>query len=234
MLQISLQGKTALVTGYSSIFGNEICTALANAGADVWVHTFDQVEQAAEFCQQIKLNGGNAALQIGDITQPKEVHKLVDCILKESGKIDILINNTEVSAFKSLNDVSPEEWIKTFERNVDVPFLCCKEIIPHMVEKGEGYIVNISSAAGVTGEMAPDYAASKSTLNSMTKGLAREFKEQGIRINGIAPAVVTVDDNDTQKAVKKAVANMVLVLSSELGNLINGETIMLDGGESIA
>ncbi|WP_209123972.1 SDR family NAD(P)-dependent oxidoreductase [Alkalihalobacillus sp. BA299] len=239
MLQISLNKKVALVTGYSGTFGDEICLTLANAGAIVWIHTFSEEEQTKEIHEAIHVNGGKSHSITGDIRKPEEVQKIVNTVITQSGKVDILINNAEIYASRSLKDITPEDWLRTFEFNLDIPFLCCKEVLSYMKQLGEGFIVNISSVAAVTGEMGPDFAASKSALNSMTKGLSREFKEHGIRINGLSPSIIQGgNENDTNgnqrtDSVKKAVANMVVFLCSPLGEYMHGETIMLDGGESV-
>ncbi|UOF90424.1 SDR family NAD(P)-dependent oxidoreductase [Fodinisporobacter ferrooxydans] len=238
MVTFDLQDKVALITGSTNFWGEGIGLSLARAGAEVWLHHFEGNEAAERLCQTIQSAGGQAHLISGDLTKPEEVTRVINFIIQHSGSIDILINNAEEHDFKSLKELEPDAWVAMFDMNLDVPFLCCKEVFPHMVRAGKGYVVNITSAAAVTGEMGPHFAASKSALNSMTRALSREYKPKGIRIISLAPSVVQLELErgqwkEKQKMVKNAVANMVLVACSPYGEHISCEPIMLDGGESI-
>ncbi|KZM57629.1 MAG: SDR family NAD(P)-dependent oxidoreductase [Bacillaceae bacterium] len=230
-LEIKLKNKVAIVVGSNFIFGKEICLALALSGAEVWIHHFNEEDKIEQISKEISSLGGTAKVISGDLRKLEEVQKVISKIAKNSGKIDILINNIHVLSKETIEDLDPNDWIETLEFNLDIPFLCSKEVIPHMLRIGEGNIINISATAAVTGEIGPHYAASKSALNSMTKGLSREFREFGIRVNSISPDIVQT--STSLSSLSKAVANTVLFLCSPYATHLKGEIIFLGEEENI-
>ncbi len=222
-MNIALNGKTALVIGGASPVASAICASLANSGASVWQQLF--VKEPGETSQL-------ATSIVADVRDEKEMKKVAEALLQKQKKIDFLINAFPVEQPGSLQDLTAEKWMDLFEYHVDVPFISCKEVLPIMVQQGSGVVVNISSSAAVTGEGGPHFAAAKSALNSMTRGLAREYKKKGIRVNGVAPSFFKKDEQENQEAAASTAA-MVTFLCSEYGKHFSGETIMIDGGKSV-
>ncbi|MEK5036541.1 SDR family NAD(P)-dependent oxidoreductase [Sporosarcina sp. FSL K6-3457] len=222
-MDIMLNGKTALVIGGSSPMISAICTQLAESGVHVWHQLFKQEKQ-----EKVPL----VTSIVADVRNPNDMKKLITTILNESEKIDLLINASPMEPACLLSELAVEDWLRVFEFHIDVPFLSCREIIPQMVRQGGGAVVNISSSAAITGEGGPHFAAAKSTLNAMTRGLAREYRGQGIQVNGVAPSPFTKDEEEN-RSIAASTAAMVVLLCSEYGRRFSGETIMIDGGESV-
>ncbi|MGE8203738.1 SDR family NAD(P)-dependent oxidoreductase [Heyndrickxia sp. NPDC080065] len=228
MLDIDLSNKVVLVTGVTGESGTEICKTLAMAGGEVWIHHFKKDHQVEELQQIIHSFGRTAHSIIGELTTPESVKATIEQILTKCKRIDVLINHAEISTKIPLSNLTPEEWNRTFEANLDIPFLCSQEVIPKMEQAGEGIIINISSNAAMTGEIGPHFAASKSAINSLTKGLAREYKDQGIRVIGLSPSAQLNEKKLIEKAgfnIKNALANMILFLCSPYADYLNGETL---------
>lgn len=253
MLHIDLSGKTALVTGGARGIGRAISRTLASAGAAVWVHYARSEKQADTLCEEIRSSGGVARSVQADVSQPDEVKQMVDYVLNETENVDILVNNAGITSVKAFLELTPEEWDRILGVNLDGPFLCCQHFLPHMVERGSGVIVNISSTSAITGGGGgAHYAASKSALDSLTRALAREYAPRGIRINGIAPTMIESDfleeryPDPAQRAEMASripvgrlgrpsdVAYMVAVLCAPMGSYLSGETIVMDGGRTFA
>lgn len=222
-MDITLSGKTALVIGGSSPMISAICAQLAESGVHVWHQSFKQEEQ---------LEVSSVTSVVADVRNPDEMKRLTATILNRNQKIDLLINASPMETSCLLSELDVEDWLRVFEFHIDVPFLSCKEIIPHMVRQGSGIVINVSSSAAITGEGGPHFAAAKSTLNAMTRGLAREYRENGIRVNGVAPSLLTKDEEEN-RSIAASTAAMVILLCSEYGRHFSGETILIDGGKSV-
>ncbi|MGM7723895.1 SDR family NAD(P)-dependent oxidoreductase [Metabacillus sp. Hm71] len=230
MYHFNLNNKVALVTGVADHLGIEICEILEKAGANVWQHQFNEDHLVEEIFTKLRIDGSKIQTITGDLRTPYTVKSLIGEILDKSGKIDILINLSEIASPRSLHELTPEEWLDTFAVNLDVPFLCCQEIIPLMVENGGGVIVNISSQAAETGGIGPHYASTKSALDALTKGILREYKEKGVRVNTISPSVQLHDESLSEQIkmnIRATIANMILLLSSSSTCLVNGETLFI-------
>lgn len=253
MLTIDLRGKVAIVTGGSRSIGAAISKTLAAAGAEVWVNYFQSRSQAEQVCREIEESGGVARPIQADVSQPAQVKQMVETIVSQAGKIDILINNAGITSVRSLTELDTEEWERVLGVNLDGPFLCCHEVIPHMVKAGQGVIVNISSTGALTGGGGgAHYAASKSALDSLTRALAREYARKGIRVNGLAPTMIASDflteRYPDERALERAVAAIPMgrlgtaeevaflaaVLCSPQAGYLSGETIIIDGGRTFA
>ncbi|MEW9672093.1 SDR family NAD(P)-dependent oxidoreductase [Ammoniphilus sp. 3BR4] len=252
MIHIDLSGQVALVTGGERGIGASICRTLAQAGATVWIQYTHSENEADKVCADIRSSGGSANVFRSDISQPDQVREMVDSILNREDRIDILVNNAEVTSFQSILELTTEQWDRVLNVNLDGPFLCCKEVLPTMVNEGYGVVVNISSTSAMTGGGGAHYAASKSGLDSMTRALAREYASRGIRVNGLAPAMIESDffmerisDELSRKKMAaripvgrlgtpEEVAYMTAVLCSPFAGYLSGETIVLDGGRMFA
>ena len=186
-----LKGKAAIVTGGGRGIGRAIALGLAKEGADVLVfsRTLSEVEvTAADICS---LGRRGIALQ-ADVTSPDDISRVVDRAIKELGHIDILVNNAGIQGPIGLltnNDV--DAWIQTVHTYLLGTFLCCKAVLPYMIARRQGKIINLSGGGAATSRPRfSAYAASKAGVVRLTEVLADELKEFNIQVNAIAPGIV--------------------------------------------
>jgi 3-oxoacyl-[acyl-carrier protein] reductase len=186
----SLQGKIALVTGAGRGIGKAISMELANAGVSVAVlaRTESEVRETAEKID--KLHG--AALPLtADVTNPEQIQQCVENIIQRWGKLDILINNAGFARFKPFTELSLEEWKQTIEVNLTGTFIVTKAVLPYMIARNSGSIINISSNSGLRPiPKQSAYCAAKHGVIGLTKTLAMELKPYGIRVHAICPGGV--------------------------------------------
>lgn len=231
MLKVNLENKVALITGVADNLGANICLKLAEAGAEVWIHRFKE-EDVKDMQNRILSFGSRVHMITNNLQTPEEVNKAIGRILERSGKIDILVNHAEDSSAGSLCDLTAEKWLQIFGCNLDVPFLCCQEVIPGMLQNGGGTIINISSQAAETGAIGPHYAATKSALDSFSKGLSREFNDRGIKVKVVTPPVQLHDESqtiETRTSVREAMANMTLLFCTSYTDYAIGDAIVVSG-----
>ncbi len=184
----NLAGQTAIVTGAARGIGEAIARRLADAGATIAV--VDQEVAGAEAVAGT-LRNGSFAVQ-GDVTDASSVRQAVDRILKQTGRIDVLVNNAGIAGSAAfLWEQTDEDWQRIIAINLTGVFNFCRAVIPHMRSRSYGRIVNIASIAGKEGNprMAP-YSATKAGVIALTKSLGKEVATEGICVNAITPAVV--------------------------------------------
>ncbi len=187
---MQLEGKIALVTGAGRGIGKGIALAFADHGSDVVAvaRTTAEVEETAT---EIRARGRKALALTCDVCDPESVQSVIDATLREFGKIDILINNAGYARFESLKDTSLEEWQRHLDVNLTGPFLCVKAVLPSMMERREGRIINISSVAGLKPYLKQGaYCASKHGLNGLSTVLAGELREFNIGVHAVCPGAV--------------------------------------------
>jgi 3-oxoacyl-[acyl-carrier protein] reductase len=253
-VNIDLKGKVALVTGGGSPvgFGKGICLVLAGAGCDVIVNDIDLVG-AHQTASEVEALGVKALAIKADVTKIPEVKAMVAQALEVFGKIDILVNNAGRATSPMPFVSTPEEnWEKVINLNIYGVFHVTKAVLPGMIARKFGKIVNISSGAGVSGmPRCLHYGASKAAIIAFTKGLSKEVISSGINVNSIAPGVGDTNfmvtgqfpPGELQRAIAtvptgksttpKEVGELVAYLCSDMATNIVGDTIMLDGGHSI-
>ncbi len=191
---MDLQNKFALVTGGSKGIGRGIAEALVREGVQVCISARhqDEIDEAVE---QLNQSGGGRALGfICDVRDYGQVKALVDHAVKELGGLDILINNAGIGIFETVEETSPEDFRAVLETNVCGVFYCCHEAIPQMKQRGGGYVINISSLAGVNAHprMAA-YNASKFGLNGFSEALMQEVRHDNIKVSYIMPGSVNTE-----------------------------------------
>jgi 3-oxoacyl-[acyl-carrier protein] reductase len=236
-----LTGKVALVTGASRGIGRAAALALAEAGADVAVNYRDQENQALEVCKHIR-GLEQCTVAVGaDVSQSREVNRMVEAVEWELGLVDILINNAGMLWQKPLDEITEADFDDMIAINLKSAFLVTQRVLPAMREKKWGRIVNLSSVAAQTGGVTgPHYAASKAGMHGLTHSYARHLFKEGITVNTIAPALIETD-MVTQNlqvtpevlpvgrfGVVEEVAQVIVMLAQN--GYITGQTINVNGG----
>ena len=198
-MNISFEGKTAIVTGAAHGFGRAIALAFSQRGAQVWGCDVlaDELHETQKLCQQA---GGRCHIATVDVTQPAQVQAFVASIVQATGRVDILVNNAGGvlgQAGQPIEQVTPQQWHSIFEVNVTAAFWFAQAVAPHMKTAHSGRIINISSGAGLgislTGIQA--YASAKAAQIGLTRQLAHELGAWGITVNNIAPGFVRSNPN---------------------------------------
>jgi len=245
-----LENKVALVTGASSGIGRAMANTFAKEGATCIVVDVDQ-KGIQEVIDSIVSQGNNAAGEVCDVGQALEVKQVVAKVLAEYGSIDILVNNAGImDDFMPAADLSLKQWHHVMNVNLHGAFYFCHEILPSMLERGKGVILNISSVGGLQGARAgAAYTASKHGMIGLTKNIAFVYGVKGVRCNAIAPGgvktnigasmhpnafgyerMMTGTANMPRMAEPEEIAAAALFLVSDDGSFVNGEVLVADGG----
>jgi meso-butanediol dehydrogenase / (S,S)-butanediol dehydrogenase / diacetyl reductase len=180
----------ALVTGGAVGIGHAIATRLARAGYDIAIADVDAAG-ADGAAQGLHRDGRRATACVCDVGDREAVHKMVANVAHTLGEIDLLINNAGIARLGPLASFPEADWREIFRVNVDGVFFCCQAVLPGMLARGRGNIVNISSWNGKLG--APNfgaYSATKAAVISLTQALAREVAARGVRVNAVCPGIV--------------------------------------------
>lgn len=248
--RLSLANRRALVTGASRGLGAAIAGVLAEAGADLVISGRDRA--GLETCQrQVERMGRRCLVVEADLATVEGPRQLGEAALACFGGIDILVNNAGVVFVEPLLDASLEHWQQSQNVNLRAPWLLAQRLVPGMIQRRRGKLINISSLASV---LAPEghgaYCASKGGLNLLTQAMAAEWGRHNIQANALAPTVILTEmgqqvwgeasKGDPMKARIPAgrfgepseVADLVLFLASASSDFINGQVIRLDGGLS--
>ena len=241
---ISLQGKTALVTGAATGIGRAIAIVFAQAGARVVINHLGQAEAAQAVVQAIQRDGGDAFAIDADVSQADAVQRLV----ADAGALHILVNNAGIIQEKPFLDTTEADWDRLLGVDLKSVFLTSRAVLPGMVARGSGVIVNLASDLGILGrELYAPYCAAKAGVIGLTRSLAREFAPHGIRVNAIAPgpvntAMVSLAHMSPQWLEKELaipqhrvaepeeIAATALFLASDLARFYCGQVLGPNGG----
>jgi glucose 1-dehydrogenase len=252
--------RVAVVTGSSKGIGKAIATEFANAGYSIVINARNEEElkRAAEDISKSIKDGGKVISIPGDISQEDLCISLIDSAVKQFGRIDVLVNNAGIGGeSKKIHDITVKDWDEVIDINLKSAFLCTREAVKNMIKNGSSIqdrvnnysIINISSVHEQIPqpESAP-YAASKGGMEMLTKTVALELADKGIRVNGIAPGAIATDMNkdvlENQEKKEKEerripvhrigqpeeIAKVALFLASMDASYIAGTTIYVDGG----
>ncbi|MGB8267086.1 MAG: beta-ketoacyl-ACP reductase [Candidatus Velthaea sp.] len=185
------EGQVALVTGGTRGIGAAITRMLANHGAHV-AAGYSRDEATARDLE-VEL-APNVSIHQGRVDRPEDCRRVVDAVLERHGRIDFLINNAGITVDKTVRKMTHEDWENVLEVNLTGTFSMSKAVIEHMIARGLGRIVNISSVIGQTGNIGQaNYAASKAGLFGFTKSLALEMAQRGITVNSVAPGFIATE-----------------------------------------
>ena len=235
-------GSTALVTGATSGIGREIALQLARAGAEVVVHG-RSAERGGKVVNEIENAGGKARFVAADLNDGDDVRRLA----ADAGSVDILINNAGIYKFGATVDTDDATFDEHVNINLRAPYILVQQLVPGMIERGGGAVVNVSTlAASVATRGAGIYGASKAGLEQLTRVWADEFGESGVRVNAVAagptdtPGAAAIDGvleavaaNTTLNRAAEAseIANAVVFLGSPDASYINGAVLHATGGQ---
>ena len=240
-----LAGKVALITGAARNIGHAIALELANAGAAIAVNTRSSVEDGERLVRQIRGGGGQADLYVADIADPSACTSMVANVLKRFGRVDILVLNASVRTEKAFLELSYDEWRVPLSITLDGAFYLAQGCLPSMLANGGGSIVTLGGMQSLSGAKKRIHGSvAKHGLVGFTRGIAREFAENGIRANCIAPGQM-----DTTRAAGRSarpgedlipmkrrgapeeIATTVRFLCSPAASYITGQTIHVNGGQ---
>jgi len=187
------QDSAAAVTGGARGIGFAVAERLARAGVRVALWDLDRA-RAESSAKELAAAGKVIAVAV-DITDEAAVARALAETTERIGKLDIFVNNAGIAgASKTLWDYTPEEWRQVFRINVEGMYLCCRAVVPQMIERGYGRIVNVASIAGKEGNPnAAAYSASKAAVMGLTKSLAKELATKGVIVNSVTPAAVKTE-----------------------------------------
>lgn len=249
-MDTNLAGKTALVTGAGKNIGRAIAQGLAAAGAQVAVVYSGNADGAAETVRAIAEGGGTARAFGIDLTDLDSIEAGYQAVRGDLGPVDILVNNAAVRPQRKLADVTPELWDTVFAVNVRGPFFLAQKIVPGMVERRWGRIINLGGLHGYKGSARRTQVhASKAAVVGMTRGLAFETAEYGVTANVVVPGRIAVQRGDAamygaqedasyaastvlmkRQGRPEDIADMCVFLASDRASYISGQEIFVTGG----
>jgi NAD(P)-dependent dehydrogenase (short-subunit alcohol dehydrogenase family) len=248
-----LTGRSAFVTGASRGIGRVIAVALADAGADVAL-VARSADGLAETAEAVAAVGRKAVVIPTDVTSYDAVAEAVATAIDHLGAVDVVVNNAGGSNFMiPFRDLRLSGWDKLLQLNLSSAVYVCHAFAPHLLERGRGSVINVASVAGVAAAptMSP-YGASKAGLISLTKSLAVEWGQAGVRVNALCPGWTATELNRTlwedpvvgpatvaSSAMKRwasadEMAGPALFLASDASSFMTGQTLVVDGGQTIA
>ena len=245
-----LEGKVAVVTGASRGIGREVALTLAGYGATVIVNYCGSKDKAEAVVEEIAAAGGTAKAYQGDVSEFDVAKEMMTSVKKEFGSIDILVNNAGITKDNLILKMSEEEFDKVIEVNLKGAFNCMKHVSRIMLKQRYGHIINMSSVSGIFADYSmAAYNAAKGGVTNLTRAIAIDYADQGIRANAICPGAVQTEMlvytfrkiPYAEKVNREAypthtfaspeeIAEVALFLASRKVDFLNGTNIPVDGG----
>jgi acetoacetyl-CoA reductase/3-oxoacyl-[acyl-carrier protein] reductase len=257
-----LAGRVALVTGGTRGIGAAICRSLASQGATVGAGYSRDAEAAGRFADEFRSTFGErtpVSVHRGNVSEPDDCERVISEVIEQHGRVDILVNNAGITIDKTVFKMTVEDWTKVLAVNLSGAFFMAKAVLPHMVERGSGRIVNVSSVIGEIGNIGQaNYAASKSGLFGLTKTLARETAFMleragkltgggpGLTVNTITPGFIATEmlDHVPEKVLDRIrsqiplrrlglpeeIARVVHFIAADASSYITGQVWGVNGG----
>ena len=245
---LPLDGQVALVTGASRGIGAVVAQRLAQDGAKVAVNYQASAAAAAQVVAAIAAAGGAAIAIPADVSQEDAAQALVQQTLEQWGRLDILVNNAGITRDRLLLRMTPQDWDEVLQVNLRGAFLCTKYVMPHLIRRRQGRVVNMSSVVGLSGNPGQaNYAAAKAGLIGFTKAVAREVASRHITVNALTPGFIDTGgmvEQLTAEARQQILARIpmarfgsaddvaaaVAFLCGPGAGYITGQTLTIDGG----
>jgi len=241
-----LTDKVAIVTGSSRGLGRAIAKEFGDHGAKVVLNYYTNREAADELEAEMKKKGQDVIVVQAGVAHPDDCNRLIEETVKHFGGVDILVNNAGVNRDRTIRRLSVEEWREVIATDLDSVFYCTYAAVPHMIERGGGRIINMSSIVGQMGNLGQsNYAAAKAGIVGFSKSAAQEFARFNITVNSLCPGFIETDmvtnlTEDVQKALiakipmgrfgkPEEVAQITRFLATE-GGYITGAQININGG----
>ena len=247
-----LEGKVSIITGAGSGIGREAAMLFAREGAKVVVADVI-AKDGEETVGLVKKAGGDAAFVQVDVSKATEVENMARLAADTYGKVNVLVNNAAInnpSEDPLITELAEDVWEKIINTNLKSIYLCCKYVIPDLLESGGGSIMNVASNAGLVGLENPSYGASKGGVIALTRVIARQYGDKNIRVNAICPARVDTPQlaramvirekrppqfPTQQNLLRRAgqpveIAYLALYLASDESSFVTGAILPIDGG----
>jgi 3-oxoacyl-[acyl-carrier protein] reductase len=251
-VMLDFTGKVVLVTGASSGIGAAVARGFADHGADVVVHYHRNSDGAEKVVAGISEAGGSARAVRADLSDPSAAARLVENVVERNGRLDVLVNNAGDLVRRSrVTEMTDEEYRSIMDLNVTSVFAMCRSAVPVMQRQGSGNIVNVSSIAARNGGGGGSvvYATSKGAVSTFTRGLAKELALEGIRVNALAPGIITTPFHerhtaDAQMQVlvagvpmgragqpEECVGAVLFLASDAMSSYVTGQVLEVNGGQ---
>ena len=239
-MEVKFEGKSIIITGGANGIGEGIALAFGKLGAIVFIADVNE-QKGNRVVQKIEENGGRAIFLKTDVSKEEDIINLIRNVIDNIGKLDILINNAGISAFKPFLSLTTDEWDHVINTNLRSVFISSREAAKVM--NNGGRIINMASTRALMSEPNSEaYAASKGGIVSITHSLAASLQPNGITVNCISPGWIQVDQNEELKETDhlqhwsnrvgkpEDIAKACIYLADPENNFINGQNIIIDGG----
>jgi 3-oxoacyl-[acyl-carrier protein] reductase len=251
-IHLDFQDKVVLVTGASSGIGAAVARGFAALGARTVLHYNRNADGARNELAAIEADGGHASIRSADLSSTEAAGELVDAVVAEHGRLDVVVNNAgDLVDRRLIPEMSDEEFHRVMDVNLTSVFSVCRRAVPVMRQQGGGSIVNLSSVAARTGGAGGSvaYATAKGAVSTFTRGLAKEVARDGIRVNAVAPGVIATPFHERHTAEdqmsvmvagipmgrtgtsQECVGAVLFLASDAMSSYVTGQVIEVNGGQ---